>query len=194
MYRNPGGLVASPDRMYGNPARFALAHDRLFASTAHCSRRLPTGEAVPCTSNSIPTTPHPVPLTCYSVPPTSHFISTMSIILPLEGRPPRPIEAFSRRPECVAASQRHPTRPPRRRARWPLAFGASPNEVERAYEISTERRTGCAEAVRVFLDDNAAVLAAIVNLTAARRRLGAGAASFTGHLYDQDPSDRDTKG
>jgi len=25
--------------MYGNTARFALAHDRIFASTAHCSRR-----------------------------------------------------------------------------------------------------------------------------------------------------------
>ena len=31
--------MARPDRMYGNIARCALAHDRMFASTGHCSRR-----------------------------------------------------------------------------------------------------------------------------------------------------------
>jgi len=48
--------------------------------------------------------------------------------------------------------------------------------------------------VQLFLDDNAAVLAAIVDLTAARKRLYAVAASFTGHAYDQDASTRMAKG
>jgi len=48
--------------------------------------------------------------------------------------------------------------------------------------------------VQLFLDDNAAVLAAIVDLTAARKRLDAVAASFTGHAYDQDASTRIAKG
>jgi hypothetical protein len=124
MHRGPGRIAARPDRMYGTTARFAFAPDRLFASTAHCSRRTANWLGAPCSSNSIPTTPHPVLLTCYSVPPTSHFISTMSIRLPLEARPPPPIETFSRRRERVATSPRRPTRPPRRRAQWPLSFRA----------------------------------------------------------------------
>ena len=48
--------------------------------------------------------------------------------------------------------------------------------------------------VQLFLDDNAAVLAAIVDLTAARKRLDAVVASFTSHAYDQDASDRGAKG
>jgi len=48
--------------------------------------------------------------------------------------------------------------------------------------------------VQLFLGDNAAVLAAIVDLTAARKRLDAVVASFTGHAYDQDASDRRAKG
>jgi hypothetical protein len=47
--------------------------------------------------------------------------------------------------------------------------------------------------VQLFLDDNAALLAAIVDLTAARKRLDAVVASFTGHVYDQDASDRGAK-
>ena len=81
----------------------------------------------------------------------------------------------------------------RRRARWPLSFRASHNQLERTYEISPERSTGCAEAGATLLDDNAAVLAAIVDLTAARKRLDAVVASFTGHVYDQDASDRGAK-
>jgi hypothetical protein len=48
--------------------------------------------------------------------------------------------------------------------------------------------------VQLFLDEYAAVLAAIVDLTAARKRLDAVVASFTGHAYDQDASDRGAKG
>jgi len=48
--------------------------------------------------------------------------------------------------------------------------------------------------VQLFLDDNAAVLAAIVDLTAARKRLDAVVASFTNHAYDQDASNRGAKG
>ncbi|HEY2853617.1 MAG TPA: hypothetical protein VGJ18_12265 [Gemmatimonadaceae bacterium] len=48
--------------------------------------------------------------------------------------------------------------------------------------------------MQLFLDDNAAVLAAIVDLTAARKRLDAVAANFTGHAYDQDASARGAKG
>jgi hypothetical protein len=48
--------------------------------------------------------------------------------------------------------------------------------------------------VQLFLDDNAAILAAIVDLTAARKRLDAVVASFTDHAYDQDASDRGAKG
>lgn len=48
--------------------------------------------------------------------------------------------------------------------------------------------------VQLFLDDNAALLAAIVDLTAARKRLDAVVASFAGHAYDQDASDRGAKG
>ena len=39
IYSRPAGIVARPDRMDGNTARFALAHDRMLASTAHCSLR-----------------------------------------------------------------------------------------------------------------------------------------------------------
>ena len=48
--------------------------------------------------------------------------------------------------------------------------------------------------MQLFLDDNAAVLAAIVDLTAARKGLDAVVASFTGHAYDQDARDRGAKG
>jgi hypothetical protein len=48
--------------------------------------------------------------------------------------------------------------------------------------------------VQLFLDDNAAILAAIVDLTAARKRLDAVVASFTDLAYDQDASDRGAKG
>jgi hypothetical protein len=47
--------------------------------------------------------------------------------------------------------------------------------------------------VQLFLDDNAAVFAANVDLTAARRRIDAVAASFTGHAFDQDASARGAK-
>jgi hypothetical protein len=48
--------------------------------------------------------------------------------------------------------------------------------------------------VQLFLDDNAAVLAAIVDLTAARKRLDAVVASFTDHAYNQDAGSRGAKG
>jgi len=48
--------------------------------------------------------------------------------------------------------------------------------------------------VQLFLDDNAALLAAIVDLTAARRRLDAVVASFTDHAYNQDAGSRGAKG
>ena len=48
--------------------------------------------------------------------------------------------------------------------------------------------------VQLFLDEYAAVLAATVDLTAARKRLDAVAASFTEHAYDQDAGDRGAKG
>jgi hypothetical protein len=111
MHRDPGGLVARSDHMHGNIARFAIAHDRTFASTAHCSRRtshcstssgyperdsddssLRTthGYSVPPTSDLIPPTSHLIPATSHFISPTSHSIPTMSIILPLEARPPTP--------------------------------------------------------------------------------------------------------
>jgi hypothetical protein len=48
--------------------------------------------------------------------------------------------------------------------------------------------------VQLFLDDNAALLAAIVDLTAARKRLDAVVASFTDHAYNQDAGSRGAKG
>lgn len=48
--------------------------------------------------------------------------------------------------------------------------------------------------VQLFLDDNAAVLAAIVDLAAARKRLDAVIASFSSHAYDQEANDRGAKG
>jgi hypothetical protein len=48
--------------------------------------------------------------------------------------------------------------------------------------------------VQLFLDEYAAVLAAVVDLTAARKRLDAVVASFTDHAYTQDASDRGVKG
>jgi len=48
--------------------------------------------------------------------------------------------------------------------------------------------------VQLFLDEYAAVLAAIVDLTAARKRLDAVVASFTDHAYNQDAGSRGAKG
>ena len=48
--------------------------------------------------------------------------------------------------------------------------------------------------VQLFLDEYAAVLAATVDLTAARKRLDAVVSSFTEHAYDQDAGDRGAKG
>ncbi|MFL5615409.1 MAG: hypothetical protein ACJ796_17200 [Gemmatimonadaceae bacterium] len=48
--------------------------------------------------------------------------------------------------------------------------------------------------VQLFLDEYAAVLAALVDLTAARKKLDAVVASFTDHAYNQDANDRGVKG
>ena len=48
--------------------------------------------------------------------------------------------------------------------------------------------------MQLFLDEYAAVLAAIVDLTAARKRLDAVVASFTDHAYNQDAGSRGAKG
>jgi hypothetical protein len=48
--------------------------------------------------------------------------------------------------------------------------------------------------VQLFLGEYAAVLAAIVDLTAARKRLDAVVASFSDHAYNQDANDRGVKG
>jgi hypothetical protein len=48
--------------------------------------------------------------------------------------------------------------------------------------------------VQLFLDQYAAVLAAIIDLTAARKRLDAVVASFSDHAYNQDANDRGVKG
>lgn len=88
----------------------------------------------------------------------------------------------------------HSTRPPRRRARWPLSLRASDHQIERTDEVSTGRSAGCTEAVQFFLDEYAAVLAALVDLTAARKRLDGVVASFTDHAYSQDAGDRGAKG
>ena len=45
-----------------------------------------------------------------------------------------------------------------------------------------------------FLDEYAAVFAALVHLTAARKRLDAVVASFADHAYNQDAGDRGAKG
>jgi hypothetical protein len=48
--------------------------------------------------------------------------------------------------------------------------------------------------VQLFLDQYAAVLAAIIDLSAARKRLDAVVASFSDHAYNQDANDRGVKG
>jgi len=48
--------------------------------------------------------------------------------------------------------------------------------------------------VQLFLDEYAAILAVLVDLTAARKRLDAVVASFSDHAYNQDANDRGVKG
>jgi hypothetical protein len=62
------------------------------------------------------------------------------------------------------------------------------------HEVSTERRTRGFEARAALSRRVAAVLAAIVDLTAARKRLDAVVASFSDHAYNQDANDRGVKG
>jgi hypothetical protein len=139
-------------------------------------------------------TPHPVTLTRPSIPPTSQLIAAISIILPLESRLPAPVQVFSRRRESVAASELCRTRPPQRRARWPLSCRASLTRTNGHMRFLSERHTGAMKRVPLFRDDNAADLAAIVGLTVARRRRDAVAASFTGPAYDQGASALGAKG
>ena len=187
LHGRTGAIVARRAAIRDVTAALSFAHERMSRTTGHRS-----GAAGPM---AIKTDRSHCTAKAFSrSPATSHSILKMLMTLSLRAHRRRRNQAGSRRHELAVTSLVHTTRPPRRRARWPLSCRALDNQIERTDEISPERSTRCADAGAAFLDDNAAVLAAIVDLSAARKRFDAVVATFSDRAYDQDASDRGVKG
>ena len=188
MYRSSGRIVARPDRMYGNIARFALAHDRMFASTAHCSRRTAhwstsSGYLERDSDDSSPRTADLSPDTADLSPDTAD-LSPLTADLSLD---PDHVDHSTARSTTAPAQSKHPhgdMKAPPHPSFIPLGHRADAHGGRSHSARHTTRSKGhmrflqnavlaALKRVQRFLDDNVAVLAAIVDLTAARKRRSA---------------------
>src|SRR5205085_4777725 len=101
-----------------------------------------------------------------------------------------------------AADRRQELSPGRRRRRGTGAVAAlrSGGRHSGRHRGSTTRRTrqnavfGALQRAKPFIEENAAQLTSVVDLTSVRRRLDDVIARFTTHAFDQNVNDRDVKG